>query len=510
MNEPATRTIPDDTPPDWLTTQPERLAALDEYQILDTETERAFDELAFIASQVCDTPVALVSLVDSDRQWFKARVGFEGCETPIGQSVCKLGMASHDLLIIPDLSIDPRTRDNTLVTNEPEIRFYAGAPLITPDGTVVGMLCVIDGKPRPGGLKPDQERMLRGLAEQVISRMELRKSLILSEQARERERNEAVLLKRAADQLRFATEAGQFGAFELDVASGMVEVTAGFREIYGLDESGPVRGEDLAALRESGAFVSFDGIASNVAEGKVFDEYHIVRPNDAQRRWIERRGRVTLDADGQPAMFTGLIVDATDKRAVTEEIAHRLKNTLAIVQAVTRHTLRGVEDQGAVGELTRRLDALSTAHDVLMSHGKGESCLQDVAQRVLGTLGVEERVDIEGGDAPLGSRAVLQLTMLLHELGTNAMKYGALSNDDERITICLSRAEADKKQDDDARLLVIEWRENGGPPPVASDRRGLGIRMLERGLHPDGKVDIDFRETGLQVRITAPLSGLAA
>lgn len=100
-----------------------RLAALDAYGILDTAAEPEFDDVVFLASTICETPVALVSLVERDRQWFKARVGFEACETPIEQSVCRHALGSSDLLVIPDLSADPRTRDNTLVTAGPMIRF---------------------------------------------------------------------------------------------------------------------------------------------------------------------------------------------------------------------------------------------------------------------------------------------------------------------------------------------------------------------------------------------------
>ncbi len=144
-----------------------RLAALESYDILDTPAEAGFDDIVLLASQICETPVALVSLVAGDRQWFKAKVGFDGCETPIGQSVCQHGLKAPGLLIIPDLTLDPRTKDNTLVTAEPHIRFYAGARIETPEGLGLGMLCVIDGKTRPQGLTPRQAISLEALARQV-------------------------------------------------------------------------------------------------------------------------------------------------------------------------------------------------------------------------------------------------------------------------------------------------------------------------------------------------------
>jgi GAF domain-containing protein len=110
-----------------------RLEALAAYRIVDSEQEPEFDDIVLIASELCKAPVALVSLVERDRQWFKATVGFQGRGTPIQHSICAHALGSHDLLIVPDLSIDPRTAENPLVTGEPHIRFYSGAPLVVPD-----------------------------------------------------------------------------------------------------------------------------------------------------------------------------------------------------------------------------------------------------------------------------------------------------------------------------------------------------------------------------------------
>ena len=155
-------------------TENDRLAALARYDILDTDAEPGFDDIALLACQICEAPTSLVTLIDKDRQWFKARVGFPACQTPLSQSVCAHGLRSDGLFVIPDLTQDPRTRDNALVTGEPHIRFYAGAPLTTPEGEPLGMLCVIDTKPR-AGLTPAQEISLRALARQVMAQLELRR-----------------------------------------------------------------------------------------------------------------------------------------------------------------------------------------------------------------------------------------------------------------------------------------------------------------------------------------------
>lgn len=159
-----------------------RLATLNSYGILDTPAEQGFDDIVLLASQICQTPVALVSLVAGDRQWFKARVGFHSCETPLSQSVCAHTLRQPGLLVIPDLTTDPRTCANTLVTEPPHIRFYAGARLEAPSRTSLGALCVIDTEPRLEGLTTIQANALEALARQVMAQLELRR-VIAAEKA---------------------------------------------------------------------------------------------------------------------------------------------------------------------------------------------------------------------------------------------------------------------------------------------------------------------------------------
>nr|WP_221380022.1 GAF domain-containing sensor histidine kinase [Actinoplanes polyasparticus] len=149
-----------------------RLAALRDYGVLDTAPESDFDDIAVLAAQLCRTPIALVSLVDADRQWFKARVGLQLCETAREDSFCAHAMYAVDVMQVPDARIDPRFQANPLVTGEPNIVFYAGAPLVTSTGEVLGSLCVIDHEPRL--LTPAECQGLRTLARHVIAQLELR------------------------------------------------------------------------------------------------------------------------------------------------------------------------------------------------------------------------------------------------------------------------------------------------------------------------------------------------
>ena len=153
-----------------------RLEALRRYRILDTDPERSFDDLTLLASYICGTPMALITLVDADRQWFKSRIGISIAETARAVSFCSHAIEHRDLFIVPDARHDDRFRDNPFVTGEPEIRFYAGAPLVTADGHALGTLCVLDRLPRT--LLREQLEALTALCRQAEGQLELRRLVL--------------------------------------------------------------------------------------------------------------------------------------------------------------------------------------------------------------------------------------------------------------------------------------------------------------------------------------------
>jgi GAF domain-containing protein len=153
----------------------DRLRVLYQYEILDTISEQAFDELTELASNVCETPIALISLVDEHRQWFKAAVGVNVRETSRDISFCAHAILGTKIFVVPDAARDERFADNPLVTGDPRIRFYAGAPLMAPEGVALGSLCVIDHAPR--ALTPKQERALEILSRQIVTQLQLRRAL---------------------------------------------------------------------------------------------------------------------------------------------------------------------------------------------------------------------------------------------------------------------------------------------------------------------------------------------
>lgn len=173
-----------------------RLAALDRYAILDTEPEQSFDDLVLLASYICQTPMAMLSLVDDHRQWFKSKIGVQVRETPRDVSICAHAIQQGELFIVPDTLQDSRFKNNPLVVNEPHVRFYAGTPLVNEDGYALGTLCVVDREPRE--LSADQKEGLEALGRLALRQMELRQNLqllkdALNDRTREEHAREAEL-----------------------------------------------------------------------------------------------------------------------------------------------------------------------------------------------------------------------------------------------------------------------------------------------------------------------------
>ncbi|SEO68306.1 PAS domain S-box-containing protein [Methylobacterium sp. ap11] len=337
---------------------PDRLAALDALAVLGTPTEQSFDDVARLASRLCAAPVALVSLVAADRQWFKANVGFPRCETGLEGSVCKFALTEPDLLVIPDLAADPRTASNPLVTGEPHIRFYAGAPLRLTDGAVVGSLCVIDTVSRPKGLTPQQGDDLRALGRQVVLLLEARRSMARDRaEAVEKREAQASALARAAvseaqniflrvsdQRSRFAQEAGGVGTFELIVASSMMQVSAEFCRLYGV----PIAPLYSAATFEALVLPEDANVRSRDASREdgsaALDvEYRIHRADDGELRWIARRASFTRDEHGTVVGMFGTVRDVTERRKV--------QDALHASEALARESVQRVQLALAAGAI---------------------------------------------------------------------------------------------------------------------------------------------------------------
>ena len=818
-----------------LVTDADRLKALAGYGILDTPAEAGFDDIVHLACRLCATPVALVSLVAGDRQWFKARVGFPACETDLNSSVCAHALAQPDeLLIIPDLTLDPRTAANPLVTGEPFIRFYAGAPLRTPKGLVLGSLCVIDAAPRPEGLTEAQAGDLRALSRQVMTQLEMRRVIA----ARDDMRAAEVQAYRGRDALRDtqaaialadgdrdamldavvegalraipAAEGGTIqlivgGALEYRAVRGTLHAHRGARvalqdgvagqcartgqpfrtldalsdrdierdEVERLDlraavvapilrgntvlgvlklQSGKVaafseqdleqarlfagaataglaeaearqlvrvsnlywrglfdrlsegfivgqvvrdahgRVSDWRYLEANPAWGALVGVDSTTVAGRTIREvfpgiedewvgefaqvvetgepHAFTRQVSQLRRWQEGRafrldqdrfGVIFLDvtarweseqrrnalltlgdtmrdlnsvgelaraaseivgrtlgvtrsgygqidaelehieiqpdwtAPGTPSIAgrhrfadygdirehllrgEALIIEdvSTDARTrddpsallalgvvaqvnmpvrergrtiavfivhddkprvwsqeecaflrnvadrveagvarlhaeeqqqvLNQELAHRLKNTLAIVQSIGKQTLRGVSERHLVEAFDQRVLALSRAHDVLLQTSWSAARMRSVMESVLTIQADLDRFALEGPDMDISPQAALSLSLLLHEMATNALKYGALSMDAGRIQLTW------RIEHEIPAMVVLDWTEHGGPAVGAvTGQAGFGSRLIRMGLMGTRDTNLRYDPKGLRAEFRAPLSEIQA
>jgi PAS domain S-box-containing protein len=207
-----------------------RLESLQSYEIMDSEAEGAFDDLVKLASQVCGTPVALVTLLDRERQWFKATYGWNGVGMPRDISFCTHAIRLRDPLIIPDLTKDQRFANNPLVTGEPFARFYAGVPLEAPDGHILGTLCVLDRVPHT--LTPLQEESLRTLARQVMTQLELRKKKLVLDSALAEIRRTAESLGNSEARFRAFMDSSPAIAFMKDLDGRLVYYNKPFADTF--------------------------------------------------------------------------------------------------------------------------------------------------------------------------------------------------------------------------------------------------------------------------------------
>jgi two-component sensor histidine kinase len=189
------------------------------------------------------------------------------------------------------------------------------------------------------------------------------------------------------------------------------------------------------------------------------------------------------------------------QEVLNEELAHRLKNTFAIIQAVATQTLRGIPDQVPVDAFLQRLHALSAAHDVLLQKRWAAANLGDIVTSVIATLAETVRFEVSGPEVEMGPRATLSISLLLHELTTNALKYGSLSNDIGRVRISWHLNAVD-----DEAELALDWGESGGPPVQKPASQGFGSKLIRVGLVGTGGVDLRYPPTGLEAEFRAPLA----
>lgn len=295
----------------------ERLAALDQLRIVRSDPDPIVDRICTLASDLFSVPIALVSLVGKDEQWFKARVGLEAESTPRDVAFCNYTILGDDLFVVPEAKVDARFSANPLVTAGPRIQFYAGAPLALDPGLRLGALCLMDHEPRT---LSDRERgWLRDLADILVGQLDLHRTRISAE-----ERAQALFV--AEERLRLAVAATGLGTWDLSGAQRSPELSARARAMVGLAEQGSIDLRSFLACvhpqdRRRIRALLLRGM--RLGEPAVHADFRVVRGPDKEERWITLSGQALQTAAGFRA--SGTFQDVTERERETRALARNEK-----------------------------------------------------------------------------------------------------------------------------------------------------------------------------------------
>jgi PAS domain S-box-containing protein len=641
-----------------------------DYGILDSAAEAAYDDIANLAALICDTPIAYLSFIENNRQWFKSKVGFNLDENTLDKSFCRHALKQGALLVIPDLTLDTRTQNDEMVIRDPHLQFYAGALIKTSEDIVLGTLCVMDVKPHPQGLSPQQQTAMMALARQVMDLLQLRRSIrdrdLARVQAEKSEKRYHTVFASAVDyaivvmdhqgnvtdwsegasrilnwtkeemlgksiDLIFTPEDRKAQIPKLEMSNALTEgrgtderwhIRKDGTRFWASGEMMPLKESDQRAtgfvkilrnktkqreleIRQNALFELVERLSNSQNANDILDAAVTV----LQKHMVfDRAGFGRIDSSGQkidievawraenvpvfgdPITFSSLgaaansllrgeVVVATDiendqrlinsksiftakklraiihapivehgkpvavfivksqdrqdwteheinlvravadrtrpalariqaeqqQKVMNEELSHRLKNTLAVVRGIASQTLRGRADAEAYDAFGQRIMALGAAHQILFHQDWIAGQIRPLVSATLELHAENSRMDITGPDIDLGPTAAVSLSLLLHELATNAIKYGSLSGPLGRVAVSwyLTRDREDK-------ILTFSWKEIGGPAIVEPMKKGFGSKLINSGLAGNGNVRLLYKTEGFEAEFKAHLSEIRA
>ena len=314
--------------------------------------------------------------------------------------------------------------------------------------------------------------------------------------------------------LRLAIDAGRMAIWEVETATDTIKASPEMNRLFGLPPGSEPTSDDIRQRYAPGEREKLRHVAmAALSRGDRYaeTELQVIWP-DGSRHWLLLRAELQDVENGVPGRTIGVALDITDRKRAEEhqqllinELNHRVKNTLTIVQSIVTQSLRNaITAEEARQAVEGRLLALARAHDVLTRENWDGAYLREVVQRAIEPFqGARDRFEISGADIRLPPRIALAIAMAFQELGTNAAKYGALSNEAGRVAIEWSVLE--RKGGPNLKMV---WREIDGPPVTPPKRRGFGTRLIERTLAQElnGSVAIDFARTGIVCMIDAPLA----
>jgi two-component sensor histidine kinase len=463
-----------------------------------------FQGIAEVAAVLFDAPVALVSLIGATDQWFKASVGTGEMQAPAADSFCLHTIAgpADGALIVADATTDPRFSSQPRVVAAPFLRFYAGVPLLI-DNQPVGTICVFDVKPRQRG-EPQLIAQLQRLSRVASSLFKLK------HEAHQRALKEAAL-SREEQRHAMALDAANVGSWLWDIRSGHVSCNEPMLRMFAMPPGKSVQARDIfGAIHPEDRIATLSKLRAAMTQGDEYDGTFRVGPSG---RWLLGRGRVhERDANGKPTRFLGINIDVTEQQGSTQrtrlllrELNHRVKNTLAMLQSLARQTLRQTSDpQEFMTAFAGRLQAISEAHGLLSDHEWSAIRLSALLAKQLAphVRDYEAQIEIHKDEILLGPDQAVGLGLVLHELATNATKYGSLSVARGKVVVT-----ARSVDEDGCRVLHLTWTEVGGPPVEEPTRRGFGSILIERSLDKvmGSSVKVEYLPAGLTAIVRLPL-----
>ena len=464
---------------------------------LDAEDDADLRRVVGAAVRLFGMPVGSIALLDDDRLWFHTGVGLKQRDGAAANSFTAALVGASDIssLVVLDALADERFAKTELVTGEPYVRFHAGAPVVV-RGQKIGALCVM-------GPEPCTE-FDTTLVEELIELAGLCGSLFeLKDEARVRARMAADLIR---EEWRHALtlEAGRVGSWVWDLRSGEIVANDILRQMYGLTALTQLHFDDLMSAIDKSDVEGVDRALKATFDDGI--DYNAEFRVNGTGRWLVARGRVyQRDGAGKPLIMMGVIIDVTEARESAEqtrlllrELNHRVKNTLAMIQSLARQTLRDKPDpQQFIDTFSGRLRTLSEAHTLLADRDwSGIGLLELLHSQIDPYLtDPSAQLVLTGEDVKLPPDQALGLGLIVHELTSNAGKFGALSRVGGRVNISwtISRGEEPR--------VELVWQESGGPTISAPTRSGFGTRLIERSLD---------KVLGSSVALSFPAEGAAA